>query len=172
MNPTTKNLLVRQMVLNLTAHEFEEWHSLMLSAMPPPMAMAESICDLTAQDVIELENIRSKMLTSEELLRFRSLLDDLGTASTRLYAGDRHYVHEARCKVLDAVCLIQRGHLRDASQKMQSVCGRLDWLLNDRQRNGFERKRFIDDSQLPLLKGVLDESKDLLSCLERAAAAL
>jgi hypothetical protein len=172
MDAQTRQLLVRQMVLNLTAREFEEWHSLMLSSMPAPISMATAITNLTAQDILELDRIRAQMLTTEELLRFRRLLDELGIAASQLYAGDRHYVHETRCHVLDATCLIQQGHLRSAYQSMGDACQRLDWLLDGRRRNGYERKRFIADGQLPRMKGLLDESRELLSCLGRAAAAL
>lgn len=166
---TPKELAIKHMALAIVAREIVTWHGRQMGSLPQPHEWRELVSKLTPAEVQELAHISAKLPTYEEFGRLHDLLDELGTFKS-LYEGDRRYINEARCRVMDAITDTQNGHFSSAYANLTSVCSRLNWLLEDRRRESFEPKRFIPETQRPRLIAVRDKARELCDAFGRAAA--
>lgn len=172
MKSEIKRLAIRRFALEATVKQFSLWHQAQAADQPSPVEWQRMIGGLSENDMKTLDQIRQAMLSGSEIEQLSDLLAECGSVTARLYQGDKQYMHEIRCLVLDAITELQEGHPAAAYRLLEKATSRLSWLIHDRKRDGFEPKRMIPADVLPRMRDTHRKTTELLALVGRAAAVV
>lgn len=171
MKSDVRAMAIERFALEAFASEAISHYTAQVAKRVTPIEWEKLTSCLTNRERDDLQQIRERMITPAEIGLVREVLAECGNYPT-LYAGDKLYMSEIRCSVLDAVELLAKGKLHAAYRALVTAEERLEWLLHGRKRDGFESKRMIPVDVLPRLMQTHIKTRAVTAMVGRAAAAV